>query len=119
MKTYLRPMTGWWRRTPYYRWYMVRELSSIPITLYALVLLWGLASLALGRAPYEAWLAALSAPIALWFHAVTFALVAYHAWTWFRIMPKTLPRLPVSDTVAVASGLSAVLVVSGVLLWIA
>ena len=35
MKTYTRPMSGWWRRNPYYRWYMLRELSCLFITLYA------------------------------------------------------------------------------------
>ena len=120
MKTYTRPVTGtWWTSLPYYRWYMFRELSSLFITLYALVLLWGLASLVRGRSAYEAWLDMLSAPALVLFHAVTLVLVIYHAWTWFKIMPKTLPRIPLSDTVVVVSGVSAVILVSAVLLWIA
>jgi fumarate reductase subunit C len=119
MKTYTRPMSGWWHRNAFYRWYMLRELSCLFITLYALVLLWGLAALTQGRASYEAWLDWLASPGAVLFHAVTLALVLYHAWTWFKIMPKTLPRVPLSDTSIVASGVSAVLVVSAVLLWLA
>jgi fumarate reductase subunit C len=119
MKAYTRPMAGWWRRNPYYRWYMLRELSCMFITAYALVLLWGLARLAQGRASYETWLAGLSSPAAIVFHVVTLLLVVYHAWTWFKIMPKTLPRLSLSDRAIVASGVSAVIVVSILLLWMA
>lgn len=120
MKTYTRPLgAGWWRKNPFYRWYMLRELSSIFITAYALVLLWGLARLSQGRAPFDAWVDSLASPGAIVFHAITFLLVAYHAWTWFKIMPKTLPRIPIPDTAVVACGVSAVLVVSAVLLWLA
>jgi fumarate reductase subunit C len=120
MKTYTRPVTGhWWVKNPFYRWYMLREMSCVFITAYALVLLWGLARLSQGRAPYEAWVQALSSPAALLFHAVTLGLVIYHAWTWFKIMPKTLPRIPLSDRTVVVSGVSAVILVSAVLLWIA
>lgn len=120
MKTYTRPVSGWWwNRTAFYRWYMVRELSSVLITAYALVLLWGLATLVQGRASYEAWLAMLSTPVAIAFHVLTFVLVVYHAWTWFKIMPKTLPPLPVSDRSVVAAGVTAAVVVSILLLWAA
>jgi fumarate reductase subunit C len=120
MKTYTRPVTGtWWTRKAFYRWYMLRELSSLFITLYALVLLWGLWTLKQGRAAYEAWLAALASPPFVAFHALTLALVVYHAWTWFKIMPKTLPRIPLPDHAVIALGVSAVVAVSALLLWIA
>ena len=120
MKTYTRAVSGaWWTRKPFYRWYMLRELSSLFITCYALVLLWGLWKLGQGHASYEAWLAALASPLWLAFHALTFLLVVYHAWTWFKIMPKTLPRIPLPDGAVIALGVSAVVAVSAVLLWIA
>jgi fumarate reductase subunit C len=120
MKTYTRPVTGtWWTRKPFYRWYMLRELSSVFITAYALVLLWGLAALVAGRASYEAWLATLSSAPAILFHGITLALVVYHAWTWFKVMPKTLPPLPVADRAVVAGGVAAAALVSSLLLWLA
>jgi len=42
MKTYRRSMTGWWKRNPFYLWYMLREASCVVITLFALILLVGL-----------------------------------------------------------------------------
>ena len=120
MKTYTRPVTGtWWTRKPFYRWYMLRELSSLFITLYALVLLWGLWRLGQGRAAYEAWRDSMNGSGWLAFHAITFLLVTYHAWTWFKIMPKTLPRIALPDRAVVILGVSAVLAVSALLLWIA
>ena len=120
MRTYTRPMAGWWRRNPFYLWYMLREASCVFITAYALVLLWGLARLAQGRDAYEAWLASLSSPGALLFHAATLLLVLYHAWTWFKVMPRTMPfvrigKLRVPDGFIVAFAFASSIVLSGAL----
>ena len=107
MKTYRRPMAGWWTRNPYYVWYMVRELSSVLITVYALVLLWGLFRLSQGEVRFEDWLESQSRPWALAFHIVTFVAVLYHSWTWFKIMPRTMPLLPIPNKAIIAGGLTA------------
>lgn len=117
MKTYRRPMAGWWQKNPYYVRYMARELSCVFITAYALVLLLGLYRLTQGAAAFAAWQAALAQPGSLLFHVVALALVIYHSWTWFKIMPKTMPRLPLPDRAIVAGGVAAVIVVSMLLLW--
>jgi len=120
MRTYRRYVSGtWWWRNPYYRWYMLREASCVAITVYALILLVGLARLRQGEVAYEDWLERLSRPWAIAFHAVAFVLVAYHAWTWFKIMPKTLPRLPVPDRAIVVAGVAAIGVCSTLLWWLA
>jgi fumarate reductase subunit C len=120
MKTYQRPITGWWRRNPYYLWYMLREASCVFITAYALVLLVGLARLAQGEVAFEDWLESLSGTGSLAFHAAAFILVLYHAWTWFKVMPKTLPfvrfggrRVP--DTAIVSIGVAGAVAASAAL----
>jgi fumarate reductase subunit C len=117
-------MAGWWRRNPFYLWYMLREASCVVITVYALVLLVGLARLGQGEVRYEDWLERLSRPWAIALHALAFVLVAYHAWTWFKIMPKTLPfvrigawRIP--DRAIVVSGIAAIGACSALLWWAA
>jgi len=110
MKTFTRPMAGWWKRNPYYLWYMLREASCLFITAYALMLLWGLYGLQQSKIQYEEWRESLSSPVSLAFHAIALALVVYHSWTWFKIMPKTLPRIPIPDWLVVAAGAAAVLV---------
>lgn len=111
MRTYRRPVSGlWWTRNPFYLWYMAREVSSVFIVAYALVLLWGLVRLSQGKAAFEAWQASLGSPIAVGFHSITLILVAYHAWTWFKVMPKTMPRVPISDRAIVVLACTASLV---------
>ncbi len=120
MKTYSRPVNGrWWTRNGFYRWYMFREFSCIFITAYALILLVGLYRLGQGADGFAAWQAALAKPASLLFHAAALVLVIYHSWTWFKIMPKTMPRLPVPDLAIVAGGVLAVMAVSAAFLWTA
>lgn len=114
MKTYRRSMAGWWQKNPYYVWYMVREASSVFLTAYALLLLLGVYRLGQGPAAFDAWRNALGQPGSLVFHAVALALVIYHSWTWFKIMPRTMPaprlgeaRIP--DAAIVSGGVIAVI----------
>ncbi len=107
MKTYRRPMAGWWKRNPYYLWYMLREASCVFITVYALILLWGLMRLTQGEWRFEDWLESLATPKSIAFHAAALPFVLYHAWTWFKVMPKTLPYSRMPAGVIVASGITA------------
>jgi fumarate reductase subunit C len=116
MKTYKRPMSRWWARNPYYRWYMLRELSCVLIVVYALTLLVGLWRLTQGQVAYEDWLERLASPFSVAYHVVVLAVVLYHAWTWFKVMPKTLPRVPLPDRAIVALGVSAAVACSIALL---
>ncbi len=110
-------MASWWTRNPYYLWYMFREASCVFIVAYALVLLVGLARLSQGEGAFEGWLESLTTPWALAFHILAFVLIVYHTWTWFKIMPRTMPfvrfggtRVP--DPLIVAGGLTAAVIVS-------
>jgi fumarate reductase subunit C len=116
-KAYVRPMKNWWMRDAFFQAYMVREATALFVAAYALVLLVGLARLAQGEAAWNGWLATMRSPIAVAFHAVTLSAFAYHTWSWFRIMPKTMPALFVGDkrvpgAVITGAGLAAALVVS-------
>lgn len=117
MKTYVAPMGWWWLRNHFYRWYMVRESSCIVITAYAVILLWGLMRLVEGRLAFEAWRESLAGPWAVGFHLVALPLVIYHAWTWFKVMPKTLPFISIAghrlaDRAIIVAGVAAAAVAS-------
>ena len=94
-KPYVRPMAGWWRRNPVFMRYMVREASAVFLAIYAVVLLAGVFRLSQGAAAYDAWLAALRNPLAIFFHGIALLAVGYHAYTWWKVMPKTMPMLHV------------------------
>lgn len=119
-RAYVRPMTGWWRRNGYYRAYIVREASSAFVTAYALILLFGLARLAQGRTAFDSWLDMLASPWSIVFHAVALGFFLCHAWTWFAVMPKTLPfmrigRQRVTDRAIVGVGVLAAVAASAAL----
>ena len=90
---YIRSMDGWWRRDPFFVRYMAREATAVLVAVYAFVLLVGLLCLARGEAEYNAWLDALSRPWSLALHVVLLVVFVYHTWSWFLIMPKTMPLL--------------------------
>ena len=93
MKTYVRPMAGWWRRNPYFVRYMIREGSSVFLAAYGIILLVGLWRLTQGREAWDAWRAAMATPLSFVFHWLALVTVGYHAYTWWKVSPKTAPDL--------------------------
>jgi fumarate reductase subunit C len=116
-KPYVRPMDGWWRRNPHYVRYMLMELTSVVVAIYAVILLVGVWRLSEGQTQYEAWQAALRQPLAIVFHGFMLCAMCYHAYTWWKVLPKTLPLLhiggkPVPGLLLSTAGWMATLVVS-------
>jgi fumarate reductase subunit C len=107
-RPYVRSMDGWWRRDPFFVRYMIREGSAVFLALYACVLLWGLWALARAQAAYEAWQAALAHPLMMLLHLVALVLVSYHAYTWWKVSPKTMPTLRMGGKAIAQSTISAV-----------
>ena len=117
IKTYTRPMSGWWRKNPFYRWYMLREASCVFVTAYALVLLCGLYRLSQGAGAFDAWRAALTSAWSIAFHGAALLFVLYHAWTWFKVMPKTMPFIRIGgkrvpDPAIIGGGVTAAVILS-------
>ena len=96
VKTFVRPMQGWWRKNPYFVRYMIRESSSVFLAIYSLILLTGLVRLIQGEAAYDAWRAALTSPVSIVFHWLALLTVGYHAYTWWKVAPKTAPDLSIA-----------------------
>src|SRR5471030_2430067 len=92
-RPYVRSMDGWWRRDAYFIRYMAREVTAVFVAAYAAVLLVGLVRLGQGEAAFNTWLQALKSPLSLLFHLILLATFVYHTWSWFNIMPKTLPMI--------------------------
>lgn len=82
----------WWVQRPY-RAYTVRELCGVVLAIYALILLVGLICLARGPQAYESYRQFLASPWSLLIHLVLLAVALWHVWTWFQILPKTMPKL--------------------------
>ena len=94
-RPYVRSMDGWWKRDSYFISYMAREATAVFVAAYAVVLLVGLLRLGQGEAAFNGWLQALQSTPSLLFHLIVLATFVYHTWSWFNIMPKTMPMLVV------------------------
>jgi len=116
---YVRPMKGWWRRDPFFVRYMAREATALAVAAYAVVLAVGVFRLAQGEAAWNGWVAALGTPWSLAFHALLLVAMAVHAKSWFEIMPKTMPPMPVPASTITRAGWAAAFVASLVLLALA
>ena len=107
VRSYTRPMAGWWRKNPYFVRYMIREASAPLFYAYALWLLAGIVALARGRSAYDAWWTVATHPLTILLNLVLLAFAVYHTWTWFSVLPKTTPDIDVPPPVLVAAGLVA------------
>ena len=120
-RPYTRPMGGWWRKNPFFVEYMIHEGTALFVAAYGLVLLVGLTCLAQGEALWNGWLDAMKNPLAIVFHLITLVMISYHSWTWFKIMPKTMPPIVVRGKrvpaeVITGGGIAAVVLASLILL---
>lgn len=120
-RPYVRPMAGWWQKNPFFVRYMMREATAFVVAAYAIVLLAGLLALANGEAAYECWLGVIRHPLSVLLHAAGLVAMVYHTWSWFDIMPKTMPPIysggkRVEGRVITATGLAVAVVATLVLL---
>lgn len=116
-RPYLRPMKGWWRRDPFFVRYMIREATALIVAAYAIVLLVGVLALSRGEVAWNAWLAVLRTPASVVLHVLMLIAMIYHTYSWFEIMPKTMPAMfvggkRVSAAAIIYSGLVAAVIAS-------
>ena len=111
-KAYRRTHPVDWGRSVHRRRYMRRELTSVFLIAYALVLLTGLWRLSQGEAAFDAWRSAMSHPLALLGHAVIFVAAVYQTISWFQVMPRTLPDSQTKPATITRAGWAAAAVAS-------
>ncbi|WP_354623339.1 fumarate reductase subunit C [Psychromonas sp. MME2] len=88
-KPYVRELPNdWWMKQLFYTKYMIREGTSVLITIYSLILAWGVLRLSQGEAAFNAWLEALHNPFAILLHLIMLVFALYHTVTWFSLAPK-------------------------------
>ena len=81
---------NWYMEKPFYKRYMLRELTCIPIALYVLNLMSGVVALAGSLFDWQAWVQMQKTPLMLLL--VLFCLVGavFHTVTWFETTPKVM-----------------------------
>lgn len=105
---------NWWLKRPTYFLYILRELTSVFVAMYVILLLVTVRALAQGPEAWEGWLSTLQRPGMIVLHVVILAFAVYHSITWFTLAPTALV-LKVKDKVVPATVLVAIHVVTWVL----
>ena len=85
------PPSTWYFRQPRYLRYMSREITSIFVGAYCVLLVVGLQRLAAGPSAWEAFVAALRSPVSVVFQFLCLVAAVYHAATWFNATQKAMP----------------------------
>ena len=80
----------WWLQSRSYTGFVLRELTSVFVALFALVLLWQIRALGQGPDAYARVLARLRSPLFVTVNALALAFVLFHAITWFNLAPKAM-----------------------------
>lgn len=120
-KPYVRTMERtWWSKHPFYRFYMVREATVLPLILFTLFMLCGLASLVKGPQAWIQWQHFMQNPLVIAINIVALAGSLFHAATFFSMMPQVMPiRVKgklLASTVIIATQWAAVVVISLIVL---
>ena len=92
-RPYVRPMErNWFMNHPYYRQYMVRELTSVFDGLYCINLFIGLVQLTKDAEAWQGWLECQANPLMILFTVVTLGMTMLHVTTYFDMTPRVLPQ---------------------------
>ena len=94
-RPYVRSMEGWWNRVPFFQRYMAREVTAFFVAAYGLVMLCGLVRLSQGPEAFAGWIEHLRSGWSIALHLVLLLVFMYHTYSWFEIMPKTMPPVVV------------------------
>jgi fumarate reductase subunit C len=78
----------WWRQLGFYRFYMLREGTSVPTVWFSIVLIYGLFSLKHGVEGWAGFVGFLQNPIVIILNLITLAAAVLHTKTWFELAPK-------------------------------
>lgn len=114
------PRTWWLRKAPYFQ-FMIRELTSVAVFAYTLLLIWVLWTAA-DAGSFSAFHDFLRSPLSVWLHVVVLLLALYHTGTWIALTPKVMVLWRDDEQVEpdFIAGVTSILflLVSGVLVWL-
>ncbi|MBV7435001.1 fumarate reductase subunit C [Cardiobacteriaceae bacterium TAE3-ERU3] len=91
-KPYKKPQpANWYMENTFFKVYMLRELTSVPVALAALNLFWGIAALARPTIDaWHSWLALQTSPLFIIFNIIAIIAALFNSVKWFEAMPKAI-----------------------------
>ena len=80
----------WWLQSRSYTGFVLRELTSVAVAYFALVLLWQIRALGQGPEAYARVIVRLRSPLFVVLDLLALAFVLFHSITWFNLAPKAM-----------------------------
>lgn len=91
-KPYQPPMPRtWWLKHGYYRRYMLREATVLPLLFFIGCWIAGLFCLAQGEAAWFRWQSFMAQPWVILLNGLALVASLYHAKTFFALFPRVMP----------------------------
>jgi len=91
-RPYLPPFRrDWWLQLRFYRLYMLREATVLPLLFFVGCLIYGLYSLSQGPLQWQHWLDFMAQPWVIALNVLTLAASLFHAKTFFELFPRVMP----------------------------
>jgi fumarate reductase subunit C len=112
----------WWLQKRSYTVFVLRELTSVFVALFAVLTLWQIRSVSAGEEAHARLMTRLGTPGFVVLHVVALAFLLFHSITWFNLAPKAMAvrirgkRVP--DLVVAGSNYVAWLVLSAAVAFI-
>lgn len=112
----------WWTRRWSYTRFILRELSSVVVAAYAVVLILLAQAVGAGPAEYQEFMELFRRPVSIGLNVVALAFVLLHSVTWFNLAPKAMVirvgKNVVPPMFIVGMNYAAWIVVSAVVAWL-
>lgn len=106
---------SWWLKHNYYRLYMLREATVLPLLFFLGCLLYGLYCLTQGAAHWQSFQAFMQQGWVIALNLLAFAASLFHAKTFFALFPRVMPLAPAWLMIS-GQWLATLLVAAGLLL---
>lgn len=82
---------GWWLANRHYTVYMLRELTSLFVTVFSLIYIYQVYRLASNPASYSQYLDLVRNPAMILFSVICLVFTLFHSVTWFYLIGKIQP----------------------------
>ena len=84
-----KPIFWWTHKWSHFR-FILRELTSVAVAFYSLIIVFQFRALKSGPEAYENFILWMKSPTAIVLNMVAFIFALYHSITWFNLAPKAM-----------------------------
>ena len=80
----------WWTEKWVHARFILREMTSVGVAWFALVLIMMISALRSGEIAFAQFMEWLQSPFSIVLNILAFLLLLYHSYTWFKLAPKAI-----------------------------